>query len=306
MRMRDLECFVGVCEVGSINQAAVLLHIAQPALGLIVRKLEDELGARLLVRHARGVRPTPQGEEVRAWAVEVLEGRRCILRRLRLSGAAKYFLRMGLSPSAAALLAGKMSAESWIPGASVCVLEEASHVLVSSVASSVLDLALSFETPGSEALHSDPLLHQALYLVGGPGAFEDRPTITFAEAMERELTMGAMPASVRYVVESEARRLGVGVNVRFELESVGLVKAFVGHGVGAAILPFSCVANEVATGALSASRIVEPEVMRTLSLVRRAGGAEAEEQEWTGAPLVDCIRRALPELLPMGVEPLHR
>ena len=76
MRLRDLECFIGVCDLGSLNRAAEALNIAQPALGLLVRKLEHEFGADLLVRHARGVTPTPEGEEVKALAADIRPGRR--------------------------------------------------------------------------------------------------------------------------------------------------------------------------------------------------------------------------------------
>ncbi len=61
MRFRQLECFERVCELGSITQAASTLNVAQTALGLQIRQLEDEMGCPLLSRTSRGVAPTDAG-----------------------------------------------------------------------------------------------------------------------------------------------------------------------------------------------------------------------------------------------------
>ena len=51
---------MGVLEAKSITKAAEHLYVAQPALGLQIRKLEEELGVELFVRHF-GVAPTEAG-----------------------------------------------------------------------------------------------------------------------------------------------------------------------------------------------------------------------------------------------------
>lgn len=62
MDVRQLRYFVEVVEAKSFTRAAERIHIAQPALGFQVRKLEDELGVKLLHRHSRGVDPTEAGQ----------------------------------------------------------------------------------------------------------------------------------------------------------------------------------------------------------------------------------------------------
>jgi len=58
----DLLVFLEVVRCGSLTQAALRLNTVQPNVTARIRKLEQALGARLLQRHARGVRPTPAGE----------------------------------------------------------------------------------------------------------------------------------------------------------------------------------------------------------------------------------------------------
>jgi len=53
--------FVAVAEHGSFSSAAKTLGVRQPSLSVAVRKLEERIGARLLHRGARGVKPTRAG-----------------------------------------------------------------------------------------------------------------------------------------------------------------------------------------------------------------------------------------------------
>ena len=62
MELRHLRYFVAVAEAGSLTVAAERkLHTSQPSLSRQIRDLEDEVGARLLTRRARGIELTPAG-----------------------------------------------------------------------------------------------------------------------------------------------------------------------------------------------------------------------------------------------------
>ena len=61
MELRQLRQFVAVAEAGSFSVAAERLCMAQPPLSVAIRKLEQEIGAELFKREARGVRLTPAG-----------------------------------------------------------------------------------------------------------------------------------------------------------------------------------------------------------------------------------------------------
>src|SRR5258708_16801150 len=62
MELRHLRYFVAVAEAGSLTVAAEQrLHTSQPSLSRQIRDLEDEVGAQLLKRGARGIELTPAG-----------------------------------------------------------------------------------------------------------------------------------------------------------------------------------------------------------------------------------------------------
>jgi LysR family hca operon transcriptional activator len=62
MELRHLRYFIAVAEAGSLTVAAQrMLHTSQPSLSRQIRDLEDEIGAQLLTRTARGIELTPAG-----------------------------------------------------------------------------------------------------------------------------------------------------------------------------------------------------------------------------------------------------
>ncbi|MGP1397711.1 MAG: LysR family transcriptional regulator [Inquilinaceae bacterium] len=61
MELRTIAYFLTVAEEGSLRAAARKLGLTQPALSKAVRRLEDEIGASLFDRRARGVELTVYG-----------------------------------------------------------------------------------------------------------------------------------------------------------------------------------------------------------------------------------------------------
>lgn len=62
VNLRRLKYFVKIVDIGSMTQAASILHIAQPALSQQLVTLEKEMDQQLVIRTKRGVTPpTPAG-----------------------------------------------------------------------------------------------------------------------------------------------------------------------------------------------------------------------------------------------------
>ena len=61
MELRQLRYFVMLAETGNFHRAAERLNMSQPPLTVAIRKLEEELGAALFIRSARGVALTAAG-----------------------------------------------------------------------------------------------------------------------------------------------------------------------------------------------------------------------------------------------------
>jgi DNA-binding transcriptional LysR family regulator len=68
----DVLAFVRVVETGSFARAAERMGLSKPVLSRRVARLEEQLGARLLTRTARGAHPTDIGESYHARAANIL------------------------------------------------------------------------------------------------------------------------------------------------------------------------------------------------------------------------------------------
>jgi DNA-binding transcriptional LysR family regulator len=72
-RLRHLQVFVRVAELGSVQKAATSVGLTQPAASHVLADLESLLGCELFWRHARGVTPTRVGLSLLPCARRVLD-----------------------------------------------------------------------------------------------------------------------------------------------------------------------------------------------------------------------------------------
>ena len=68
MKLSQLRNFIAVVEAGTVRQGARNLNLSQSSVTKSIQQLEDELGAEMLHRGARGVTPTAAGRALLAHA----------------------------------------------------------------------------------------------------------------------------------------------------------------------------------------------------------------------------------------------
>jgi LysR family transcriptional regulator, hydrogen peroxide-inducible genes activator len=145
MELHQLRYFCAIVDTGSFSRAARQTHVSQPSLSQQIRKLEDELGARLFDRLGRSVRLTEIGQTFlpRARAVlRELQAARGDLEQQRdsLGGT----LTVGVIPTVAPYFLPPVLTQfsRQFPQAEVSVVEEITPVLLERLRAATVDLAL--------------------------------------------------------------------------------------------------------------------------------------------------------------------
>ena len=260
-----------VADHGSFTRAAAALHVSQPALSQQIRELEGRMGAQLLDRSGRTVRPTDVGEaylrHVRRALDELEVGGRAIRDVQDLSSGA---LRLGFTPSFAIYLLGPLIRRyrDRFPGIVLTITEMAQEEMERAVSTDVVDVGLAFSDVLAQDVEWLPLHAERLSLIVGqehPAATGDREMDTAALAAESLALLGPTFAT-RVTVDRYLRRHGVQPLVAVEANSIVEI---VRVGRLATILPES-VAQEQA--GLSVVRLTPAIGSRRVALLQRRGG----------------------------------
>lgn len=268
MQLRHLRYFVKIVDAGSFSRAAASAHVAQPALSQQIAELEARLGLQLLLRSARGVRPTAAGEVLYREAVSILQQMDRLPGIVRSSaGEIEGAVSLGMSSTVAATLAGPFMeiCRSQLPGVALKFSVSDSESLRGRLAGHVLDLALLFEDELVPAFRRNALFRQRLYLVRAPSAFGDRPSISVPELARVPLVLPEPPNVVRGMLEREFDKHGLKANIVAEADVLSSIMSAVKNGIGGTVLPRGQSADIGAD--LPAPIAIEPALYLTASIL---------------------------------------
>lgn len=277
MDVRQLRYFSEIVEAKSFTRAADRVRVAQPALGLQIRKLEEELGVPLLHRHSRGVEPTEAGLVLLGHANAILKQIEQAQREVTdLSGPPRGNVVLGITPTASALLATRLirSCQDLYPGVSLNVFEGMSEEVMRRLADNSLDMGFSYNPGAAKGIATEPLLTEDLFLVGAVGDDDPGEKVSFGDVVKRALILPSRGFGLREWVENTARDQEMTVKIAFEIDSVATQRELVEGGLGFTILPYAAVRTAVEAGRLFAAQIIRPRISRTLTIAYAASHSE--------------------------------
>ena len=292
MDLKQLRYFVGVIETGSLTRAAEALRIAQPALGLQIRKLEDRLGVQLLYRHSRGVEPTEAGLLLLEEAKDLLSRHDQAVARVQgLSETPRGRVAVGITQSANAVLGGKIVLRSVEenPLVSISLIEQLGQNLLDMMEADRLNISFAHHERTSSSLTFEPLAVERLYFVQSAACPSSTDTISMHEIAQHRLILPGLPHALRILVNEKAERRGLQLDVPYEVHSWSTICDLVEAGLGESVLPLSLVRGRILSGGLTAIPIEAPRITRTLHLVTSRNRALSFAEH----ALCDTIRRTL-------------
>jgi len=311
MNFRRLQYFVKIVDIGSLTQAADVLHVAQPALSQQLATLEAEVRQQLLQRTKRGVTPTEAGKVLYRHAQLIL--RQCEQARVDMRAAGQGLsgaVSVGLAPgtAAAGLALPLLSAvRERYPGIVLYLNETYGTTLSELVMNGRMDFAVLYG--GRSSVHGlafRPLLRERLCLVGPASMASPPDPVPLHLIGEMDLFLPRPYNVVRKLVDDACAGIGLAPRIVAEIESAGTLRSVIGAGLGATILPESMAKQVVGSSPAWLCRIAEPVIEAPLALCQSDHLPLSEPAAAVHDILLDLVRDLPGHLLPAPDTRRHR
>ncbi|ATY14883.1 LysR family transcriptional regulator [Amycolatopsis sp. AA4] len=155
LELRHLRALVAIADTHSLIRAAKALHVSQPALSGLLRRVERSVGGSLFARSPTGCVPTALGEDVVADARAVLAGMSALTERAGARRESAGAVRLGgYSGFLHLALARWLRDQPWCPSVRVHEEQDEARTLAA-LADGDLDLALIYLAPLPDRLVPD-------------------------------------------------------------------------------------------------------------------------------------------------------
>lgn len=239
MELYQLEYFLEAARQRNFTKAAGRLHLAQAALSEQMRKLEDELGARLFNRSRRETTLTAAGEVLRDHAERLVrlagEAKAAVSDLVNLRGGR---LSLGAIPSASACLlpAAIAAFREAHPRVELALLEGTSGEVAEWVESGRVEFGLVQWPLARGSFVQKPVLKEPfVVLVGGGHRLAKAGRVALKDLSGEGFVF--YKGRAREVVLSACRAAGFEPRVACESGELETVRSLVAAGLGIAILP---------------------------------------------------------------------
>lgn len=236
MDLRKLAIFSAVAEQGGFTRAAEQLHMAQPAVSIAVRKLEQELDLLLFQRLERGIQLTPEGRALYRHAERILQTvSEAQLEMDELRGLHKGEVRVGIPSMLGSYYFPEilMAFKQRYPGLNLSVVEAGTRDLQRMIDRGELDMGIIVRDQLPEHLESRVFLREEMVAcvpAGHPFAAAER--VDFDAFFAEQLVLFKEGYFHREFIDALARRSGNRPQIAFETNLIPLIRAIVRKGFG--------------------------------------------------------------------------
>lgn len=267
MDLKQLECFVRVAEFGSFTKAAAVLNISQSVVSRQVRQLEVELQEHLLLRNGRGVMLTASGQRLFDHGKGILrqvQVAREDLREQRDTLSGKVVIGLPPSMSRRHTVAVVSAFHTRFPNCTLGIKEGLTHSMREWLLLGRLDFALLFNPNHNAQLQYEHLHSEPLMLIGSQHS--DLPEqVAMKDLGKFPLITPSEPHSIRRLIETEASRHDVQLDVCLEVDSIPSLLELIKLNMGYGVLFRSALADSSGElEGLKAAQIVEPTIQTHL------------------------------------------
>jgi DNA-binding transcriptional LysR family regulator len=268
MEMHQIRYFLAVAETHSFTRAAERCRVSQPTLTAAIKKLEAELGGPLLLRDRAGSKLTPLGRMLLPRLQRIEDESQSVSlvaenhRRLK-----QVPLRIGvLNTIGPTRLSGDLAAfRAVAPGVEVEFHAGSRDTVLQHLEEAEVDLVLTNASPSVPDWCVVSHLYEERYVAVLPPGHrcEAQATVRLADLSEQPY-IDRLCCEMREQVTALCMSRDVSIYASYRTEREDWVQSLVASGVGFAFMP----EHSLLLGTHSARPLVEPELRRTISLMR--------------------------------------
>ncbi|SIS54770.1 LysR family transcriptional regulator [Paracoccus saliphilus] len=298
MDIRQLRYFLAIVEEGSFSRAAKRLNIAQPALSLHVRKMEETLGTPLLLRHSSGVSATEAGSLLVERARPLLAGFDHMHEELHQVGKQPGgTVRIGLPGTISGILSVPLIAHIHRrhPRIKLIIAEAMSGFVGEWLEEGRIDLGVLYGATNSRQVRLEPLLQEELVILLPTGITDSAPA-SLATLTSMPLILPSASHGLRRMIQQRMQEAGLTFDPAIEVDSYACIKRLVQDGFGCSVLPVHAVVEEVERGLLQARPFADDRLWRSAYLASHS--TRLLSRAATAASL--CLREVTAELIGQG------
>jgi DNA-binding transcriptional LysR family regulator len=273
-----LKVFRMVAEQASFRKASELLNITQPAVSQQVHALESELGTTLFDRSGNRVQLTPAGIRLLRYARRVAAlAAEAESELAGMQGEVAGELKLGSSTTVAQFILPQLLARfrQFHPRVKISVISGNTEWAVETLlAGKIMMAVIEGPVSNAEVFRRRILDDRMALMVPGSHAWAQLKSLPLERLPEIPLLMRERGSGSRRVVESALRRAGIRMsqlNIEMELDTTGAIIAGIEAGLGAGIVSLCAVPKELRLGTIRALPLEELDIVRPISLIRRAG-----------------------------------
>ena len=271
MTIRHLKIFLAVCDGGcNTTRAAEALTMAQPAVSLALKELEQYYGVVLFDRVGRHLQITAAGKRLWEYASHITSLFDDMEKGMR-DWDTFGILRVGAS-----ITIGSQFLPNYVkafyarhPGTEIRAVIEPSDRLEAQILSSDLDLALMEGMSHSPSLESEEYMEDHLVVIcPARGRFVQGQTLTQEEFRSQKFLLRESGSGTRETFQRVMEEAGLSVEPIWEaMSTTALVNAVI-NGLGITVLPHRMVLGPLSKGLVVSVRVEGLEFRRKYYIVR--------------------------------------
>lgn len=272
---RQLQAFLELARLRSFSKAAERVHLSASGMSMMVKELEEQMGARLFDRTTRSVTLTEAGRRLEPVAERLVAELQAV--QAAIGGgeaAAQSRLRIAATPMVSASVLPEVIKAFGLKHPQVDL--ELDDVDVSVVRQRILDeeadIGLGFFVKPAAGLQREPLCRFRLMRIGPPGSDSSGLGHSQTWSSLAGLPLISLPADnpIQAVIEKELAAIHRGNEQRPRMNLLGTLIGMVRAGRGHAIVP-SFALDECLRQGLQVSMLTKPTVHIELHVVSLRG-----------------------------------